>query len=88
MAKTIRHAEQTKEKYHEVKSGCAYVKCVCPRCDKVYKRMIQWSGHGMPRYYCNNCRMDVENDTTGMVSIMTIDTGWTDHWYKEADDDK
>ena len=30
------------------------VKCICPRCEKIHKRFILWTGRGTPRIYCNS----------------------------------
>ena len=32
------------------------IKCICPRCGKVHKRRIFWTGKGTPRFYCPNCK--------------------------------
>ena len=33
----------------------------CPRCELIYKRLIPWTGNGMPRYYCPDCQNWISN---------------------------
>lgn len=30
--------------------------CKCPLCEKLYLSTIRWTGNGMPRIYCDNCK--------------------------------
>lgn len=32
------------------------VVCYCPRCQKTYTRDVFWTGRGMPRMFCTDCR--------------------------------
>lgn len=32
------------------------VLCKCPRCEKEHEKLMQWTGRGMPRVYCQVCR--------------------------------
>jgi hypothetical protein len=45
-----------------VKQECYdWIECFCPRCEKIYKRWLFWSGRGIPHIYCPTCvnRMDI-----------------------------
>ena len=35
--------------------GGKQTKCKCPTCVKIHKRVLNWTGRGMPRVYCNAC---------------------------------
>lgn len=35
--------------------------CVCPRCNKRYKRFIYWTGRGTPRVYCAKCLVRIQH---------------------------
>ena len=37
-------------------SGCIKTLCKCPSCEKLYHRLINWTGRGIPRIYCEYCR--------------------------------
>lgn len=30
--------------------------CICPKCRKIHKKKIFWTGNGDPRYFCHECR--------------------------------
>jgi Zn finger protein HypA/HybF involved in hydrogenase expression len=32
------------------------VDCLCPKCNKVHKMNFMWTGKGMPRKFCPECR--------------------------------
>ena len=36
------------------------IECICPKCMKVHKRRIFWTGRGTPRIFCNKCKSIVE----------------------------
>ena len=31
-------------------------KCKCPRCEKIHKTRVDWTGRGIPKIYCGNCQ--------------------------------
>lgn len=31
-------------------------KCICPLCEKKHFRLLNWTGRGTPRKYCEACR--------------------------------
>ncbi|BBO90767.1 hypothetical protein [Desulfosarcina ovata] len=33
-----------------------FVRCICPRCRKTFTIYMVWTGRGMPRKYCVDCR--------------------------------
>ena len=38
--------------------------CRCPKCDKLHKQKLHWTGRGMPRCYCPVCQ-NVTNMRSG-----------------------
>lgn len=36
--------------------GKRFVRCVCPRCRKLFNVYMMWAGRGMPRKYCADCK--------------------------------
>jgi Zn ribbon nucleic-acid-binding protein len=38
-----------------------FVRCICPRCRKTFNVHMMWSGRGMPRKYCADCKVIVGN---------------------------
>jgi uncharacterized C2H2 Zn-finger protein len=34
--------------------------CRCPRCGKVHRIRLRWTGRGQPRVYCESCRLTEE----------------------------
>lgn len=35
------------------------VKCKCPVCSKIHICFMKWTGRGMPRKYCDNCKSTI-----------------------------
>jgi len=33
-----------------------FMRCICPRCRKITHVYMLWSGRGMPRKYCDDCK--------------------------------
>jgi len=31
-------------------------KAICPKCHKIHKAKLFWTGNGTPRIYCHHCR--------------------------------
>lgn len=29
--------------------------CQCPMCKVIHRQIMNWTGHGMPKKYCNTC---------------------------------
>lgn len=29
--------------------------CICPMCKKLHKRIMNWTGKGIPHFYCKSC---------------------------------
>ena len=36
------------------------VRCICPRCRKIFNAYMMWAGRGMPRKYCADCKAIIE----------------------------
>lgn len=59
-------ARQSPQKEAEVHSNGAksnvtgkkhLIRCICPRCKRIIDVCMMWSGRGMPRKYCPECRV-------------------------------
>ena len=37
-------------------NGKRFVGCVCPKCDGRHSVYMRWTGRGVPRKYCANCK--------------------------------
>lgn len=37
-------------------NGKCFVHCICPKCTDRHAVYMRWTGRGVPRKYCNNCR--------------------------------
>jgi phage FluMu protein Com len=50
-----------------LEAGKASTVAKCPKCDVLHETYIKWTGRGMPRIYCTNCRPMVAaiNDASG-----------------------
>jgi hypothetical protein len=40
----------------EIQSTCQSTVARCPKCDRYHKTWINWTGHGIPRIYCHDCK--------------------------------
>jgi len=38
------------------KIGKHFVRCICPKCATNHNVYMLWTGRGVPRKYCGNCR--------------------------------
>ncbi|WP_419660793.1 hypothetical protein [Desulfosarcina variabilis] len=45
-----------KEEERRYKNGKAFVRCLCPKCNVLHNVYMLWTGRGMPRKYCVNCK--------------------------------
>jgi len=58
--------------YEDVSSFAKLIECICPMCEKKHKRLIYWTGNGIPRKRCLDCENtvirsdDVEVDEYGV----------------------
>jgi len=53
----LEDADQDLDGLYETKgSGKSKVECICPSCGKVHLMKIHWTGKGMCRKFCENCR--------------------------------
>ncbi len=37
------------------KSAASSTECVCPRCNKIHRKLLMWIGNGTPRKFCAKC---------------------------------
>lgn len=35
------------------------IDCVCPKCEVIYCRKILWTGRGIPRIFCDRCKIQI-----------------------------
>lgn len=40
--------------------------CVCPKCRKIHKYVIDWKGRGVPRKFCQKCLQSLDSITGGI----------------------
>lgn len=65
---TLEDADEELDELYETKgSGKSKVECICPGCGRVHLMKIHWTGRGMCRKFCENCRdrqtpVDIEDD--------------------------
>jgi hypothetical protein len=38
------------------RNGKGFVQCICPKCSEHHNVYMLWTGRGVPRKYCANCR--------------------------------
>ncbi|GAB6905939.1 hypothetical protein DESC_810150 [Desulfosarcina cetonica] len=38
------------------KTGKTFVRCICPKCTAHHNVYMLWTGRGIPRKYCVNCK--------------------------------
>ena len=34
-----------------------FTKCLCPKCGRIHKIKLNWTGRGMPRKFCAICKL-------------------------------
>ena len=45
--------------------------CYCPKCEKIYKRRIDYTGRGIPKLYCDLCLL--QNNAICLPSTYSIE---------------
>lgn len=40
-----------------VSSESPFTECLCPKCGVVHKMRIKWIGRGIPRKFCDKCKL-------------------------------
>jgi len=53
---------RTKEALAEMKSLRKAKKCICPKCEKIHKKKLYFTGRGTPRIYCTSCDAFAKNN--------------------------
>ena len=54
-------------------SSKALILCKCPMCEDEHYRLIFWTGQGMPRMYCEDCRQNMTYQTKVSYDPFTDD---------------
>jgi hypothetical protein len=52
--KTIWRYDDAKDR--NVTNGKGFVQCICPKCTERHNVYMLWTGRGVPRKYCANCK--------------------------------
>ena len=47
-------------------------KCKCPKCERIYKRKIFWTGGVMPRINCDDCQQRVYRLDRGAIAVHEV----------------
>ena len=42
--------------HRNFRNGKRFFRCVCPKCAEAHNIYMLWSGRGIPRKYCGNCK--------------------------------
>lgn len=57
-------------------NGKQFIRCICPRCRKTFNAYLMWTGRGIPRKYCTDCKVAINNyddsaiyETTSAVEV-------------------
>lgn len=48
-----RHNDEESKSF---KNGKRFVRCICPKCAGDHNIYMLWTGRGVPRKYCGNCK--------------------------------
>jgi hypothetical protein len=49
-----------------VRSAEKSTKCICPKCGKSHKLKLYWTGRGIPKKYCQECKFYFERTGFGI----------------------
>ena len=52
----VRQSFLSDDAYLELMDGEYPVDCKCPKCGKTHRVTMFWTGRGVPRKYCNQCK--------------------------------
>jgi hypothetical protein len=69
----IRQSFLSNESYLEYLDGEYPVDCKCPMCGKTHRVNLFWTGRGVPRKYCPQCKGGVGRGY-GHNSMLTFDS--------------
>jgi len=59
--------------YEDVSSFAELIECICPMCKKRHKRLIYWTGNGIPRKRCLNCEKIVTTSYDADLDEYSVD---------------
>ena len=45
-----------REDNRSFRNGKGFVQCICPKCTDAHNVYMLWTGRGVPRKYCGNCK--------------------------------
>ena len=65
---------QPKENENLFKNGKSFIRCQCPKCSIQHSVYMLWSGRGMPRKYCVNCKPLVSGYDNAAIYEASIST--------------
>ena len=57
---STKQRDLSRKSYAEYADGIKCV-CKCPKCGNLHDKYLFWSGRGMPRIYCTECFVFLEN---------------------------
>ncbi len=49
-------------KGYEEFSDAKTIECLCPKCEKIHYKQIFWTGIGIPKIMCWNCKTIIKKD--------------------------
>lgn len=65
------HPNENDKPFKNVKS---FVRCLCPKCSILHNVYMLWTGRGMPRKYCVNCKPLVSGYDDAAVYEASVST--------------
>ena len=54
MLKAWHRTQENQKKFTD--KGKYFVECICPKCSVRHQYYMMWTGRGVPRKYCGNCK--------------------------------
>lgn len=69
-------------------NGKRFVRCICPKCSIQHNVYMLWTGRGVPRKYCGNCKPLVSGfDNTVLQEAAVYSSGHSRRRGRRQDED-
>ena len=59
---------------NSIRNGKGFVRCRCPRCSSHHRVYMLWTGRGVPRKYCVNCKPLISGYDDAAINEASIST--------------
>ena len=72
--KSSKPAWRPKRNETQHKKNKCFVRCLCPKCNILHNVYMLWTGRGVPRKYCANCKPLISGYDEAVIYEVVVST--------------